>query len=1005
MSGLLTTTLRRGRKRTVRPIALLAPALVCILATCTMGDAPLSPRGAASSSRLTIRPQLTVLGGSFHSAPITRIHMVARTTPAQTIVADTTVNVGANDPTWSIGMDLSLPDGVQDANIIVTIELISITSGQPTVEWSGVSAPIAVTAGGVSQAPPPVPVFPGPPANLTITSLEAAPDSIVLQEGDSTGFTATATGATGTPLIIWSTLEPSIAAVSVNGVVRGIRNGSARVVAQAGPKADTVRVRFTQRAASLNVLPDSVGLTSVGEEIAVAARVFDPRGDSIPAHPINYVVRATGVAQLAGQARVRAQSNGRTYLVATSAVNAVLRDSVLVIVSQVAARVVVSPSAATTNALGATTQFALSVQDALGNEMTTARTWSTDNAAVATVDANGLARAVGAGVARITAAVPGAAPASGTLTVTQQPASVLVGPGVVTITAVNDTARLSAVVRDANGNVMTPGVTWTSSNTSVATVDVTGKVRAVASGFADITATAGPASGSARVNVTQRVAALMVSPHAATLASLGQTTRPAATANDANGITVPAPAITWLSRSNAVATVATDGTITAVANGTVIVVAEADGARDSIQVTVRQTATRITIDRSTDSVAVSDTMRLRANAFDALNNPVSAAVVTWLTSAATIASVNATGLVTGVAMGNADITAQVDAATAVSVIRVYRAPPAAIEILPDSLVFDAIGATRGLAITIIDRFGRVTPGDVTWSSLEPTIATVNGSGQVTSQAEGRARIVARTGNVADTVVVSVQQIPASLILTPDSSTITVAGGQLALSAVVRDANGHAAAAAPVTFTSLTPAVVTVSAIGVVTAVSNGSGRVKAVSGGAADTATVRVTFGAANLVMRPFLITPSDTLSDGTAASITMTVRNAGNAPTTAAMLRLRLTTASGAQLHADSAVIPVLLPGDSTILTRVLALDTVTQYPDSMLAAVEADANHVVAESNEGDNTYGRFVRILMSVARVQVRTPSGSPIDSTAFDALGDTTQLAAGAYDRFNRELSGR
>ena len=80
--------------------------------------------------------------------------------------------------------------------------------------------------------------------------------------------------------------------------------------------------------------------------------------------------------------------------------------------------------------------------------------------------------------------------------------SITVSPATVAL-EVGDTLRLSAEVLDQNGRSM-PGaaVTWSSGDESVATVDDAGLVTAVAEGEAAVTASSGPASGSAAVSVS-----------------------------------------------------------------------------------------------------------------------------------------------------------------------------------------------------------------------------------------------------------------------------------------------------------------------------------------------------------------------------------------------------------------------------------------------------------------------------------------------------------------------
>ena len=90
-------------------------------------------------------------------------------------------------------------------------------------------------------------------------------------------------------------------------------------------------------------------------------------------------------------------------------------------------------------------------------------------------------------------APPPAAPVATTVTVS---------PGSAALSALGETARFTAEVRDQNGRVMAAAaVAWVSSDASVATVDASGVVTAAANGSATITATAGSVSGTAAVTV------------------------------------------------------------------------------------------------------------------------------------------------------------------------------------------------------------------------------------------------------------------------------------------------------------------------------------------------------------------------------------------------------------------------------------------------------------------------------------------------------------------------
>ena len=83
-----------------------------------------------------------------------------------------------------------------------------------------------------------------------------------------------------------------------------------------------------------------------------------------------------------------------------------------------------------------------------------------------------------------------------------RPTTVAVSPATHELTAFGATVQLMAEVRDQNARVMAGAtVTWTSSASSVATVDESGLVTGVAEGVATITASAGGAQGTAEITV------------------------------------------------------------------------------------------------------------------------------------------------------------------------------------------------------------------------------------------------------------------------------------------------------------------------------------------------------------------------------------------------------------------------------------------------------------------------------------------------------------------------
>jgi hypothetical protein len=125
-----------------------------------------------------------------------------------------------------------------------------------------------------------------------------------------------------------------------------------------------------------------------------------------------------------------------------------------------------------------------------------------------------------------------------------------------------------------------------------------------------------------------------------------------------------------------------------------------------------------------------------------------------------------------------------------------------------------------------------------WSSLTPTVTTVDASGLVTAVGPGLGLIQALAKNhKADTAQVLVRQIVASVRVIPDS--IALAFCCDTLTAVVADSNGYPIANALVAWASDATAVATVSN-GVVTPVDTGTTTIRATAEQVTGTARVYV---------------------------------------------------------------------------------------------------------------------------------------------------------------------
>ena len=217
-------------------------------------------------------------------------------------------------------------------------------------------------------------------------------------------------------------------------------------------------------------------------------------------------------------------------------------------------------------------------------------TTKSSNTAVATVDETGKITAVAPGTATIKIIVGGVS-ASCEVTVTQAVTKITLDKTKLSLD-VPQTYQLTATITPSDAS--NKNLIWTSSNESAATVDENGLVTAVGNGTAVIKAEAADGSGiSASCTVTvidpSKIPVSSITLDKTTLSleamETYQLTASVSPANAAN------KTLTWTSSNEAVATVDSNGQVTAVAKGTVtITAAAADGYGASASCTVTVTS-------------------------------------------------------------------------------------------------------------------------------------------------------------------------------------------------------------------------------------------------------------------------------------------------------------------------------------------------------------------------------------------------------------------------------
>ena len=463
--------------------------------------------------------------------------------------------------------------------------------------------------------------------------------------------------------------------------------------------------------------------------------------------------------------------------------------------------------------------------------------WSSNNEAVATVDANGTVTAKSAGTAVITATSTNGKSAGCTVTVEKKQipvTEVRLSESTVGIVE-GSTYKLTATVLPEN-TTDSKSVSWSSSNSEVATVDANGTVTAKRAGTAVITATStnGKSAG-CTVTVSKKeipITEISLDKSSATLTE-GETTTLTATVLPEN--TTYGKSVKWSSSNVAVATVDIMGKVTAKSAGTAIITAISEnGKTASCTITVNKKDTNITItevrlNKSTETLTEGDKTTLTATVLP--ENTTDSKNVSWSSSNSEVATVDANGTVTAKRAGTAIITATSEnGKTASCTVTVSRKEIPITEIsLDKSSATLTEGETTTIVATVLPE-NTTDSKSVSWRSSNSEVATVDANGTVTAKRAGTAIITATSTNgktAGCTVTVSKKEIPITEISLDKSSATLTEGETTTLTATVLPENTTYGKS--VKWSSSNVAVATVDLMGKVTAKRAGTAIITATS--------------------------------------------------------------------------------------------------------------------------------------------------------------------------------
>lgn len=636
--------------------------------------------------------------------------------------------------------------------------------------------------------------------------------------GDTETLTAVITPADATlrEKITWTTSDDKVATVDENGKVKAIKEGSAIISAMVeGKKAECIvtvdyihvsTIDISQTEATMYI-GDAVTLTATLSPSNVTYDTIEWVSSNNDVVTVSQTGKVTAVGK--GTATVSAKSDGKeakcsfTVLVPLSTLSFDQNSLTLFKGESSTLSIIKSPSYAT-----------------LKGEIN----WNSSNTAVATITDKGLVTAIKSGTANITASVDGCT-ATCSVTVLESVTGISLSESAVTINK-GESITLSYSVIPA-GATLRGDVSWVSSAPSVATVDNQGNVKAIGAGIADITVSLEGYTATCRITVVIPVSSVSLDRTSLAL-NKGESATLTATVNpsDATDKTV-----TWTSSDSNVASVK-DGIVTAKKSGQTTITASCGGKTATCTVSVTTPVSSISLDRTTVALEEEQSTTLIATVSP---NDADDKTVTWSSSNSSIATVNSNGKVYAVKEGQAVITATAGAKSARCTVMVSKK---IVPVTSVSLDRTSLSLIKGETATLI---ATVSPSDatdknVTWTSSDATIASVDLTGKVTALAGGNVTIKAAAGEKFATCTVTIT-VPVSSVSLDHTSLALNKGESATLTATI---NPSDATDKTVTWKTSNASVVTV-ANGVVKAIGGGVATVTVEASGKTATCAVNVT--------------------------------------------------------------------------------------------------------------------------------------------------------------------
>lgn len=609
--------------------------------------------------------------------------------------------------------------------------------------------------------------------------------------------------------------------VILSASVTDVPNGVATLVITATD--DAGNVNSSTLSVTVDSAPDVITVNPTGkainatESLQFSAVVVDQYGETIDV-PLTWTLdpAAAGTVTSAGLFTAADTANGTVNVIASAGGKS--GNTTVTVLPLVPTSIDLTPVNPKVS-IGRTTQFTAAVKDQLGNPLVTPLTWASSDTTIGTIDGTGLftANATLNGTTTVTVNCTNDPSISASTLVTVQlktAQSITIAPTTQTVVSTQNTT-FTTTVTDQDGFSMTDDIIWTVVPVTAGYVDVlTGKFTANAT-TSQVTATVmvQPKSNlSIHANATVTISPLyadsvIITKKPTSDFEPGDTFQFAANVTDQFGNPLDVP-VTWTS-STAAGTINSTGFFTAVSLGTPVITASSNGKTDTANVNIVSLIPRnITVSPAVYSLTATQNVTFTANVTDKNGQTIVGAPVRWTLTPSTAGVIDANGkftadakasgmaVITVIPVGNTSIHAN-------ATVTILPLVPASVNITAKPSANLEVLDTFQFTSAVKDQLGNPFVTNVTWSSSNTTVGTIDSAGKFTANALGSTVITVKCDDntsVTDTAnVIVVAAVPRSITIDP-TGTVVNSTESVLFNVTVKDKNGNVLPAEPINWT-------------------------------------------------------------------------------------------------------------------------------------------------------------------------------------------------------------